>query len=135
MPARLRIETPAEPHRTAIRTSRCALPLLSSQIDLITADGRPIEVGGAEVYVRAELTDFIVTNYLFGDVTRTPGDDESLVEGGVIDSTGVLELIEFLESHFAIEVSDTETVPQNLGTIANLTRFVGAKKAVREPSR
>jgi acyl carrier protein len=45
-----------------------------------------------------------------------------------------LELIEFLESHFGIEVSEAETVPQNLGTISNLTRFVMSKKAVREPS-
>lgn len=79
--------------------------------------------------VRAELTDFVVANYLFGDVARTPADDESLVEGGVIDSTGILELIEFLELHFGIEVSEAETVPQNLGTISRLIRFVVSKKA------
>jgi acyl carrier protein len=82
--------------------------------------------------VRAELTDFVVSNYLFGDVARTPGDNDSLVEEGVIDSTGILELIEFLESHFDIEVSETETVPQNLGSIADLTRFVQGKRAGRE---
>lgn len=87
-----------------------------------------------DVQVRTELTDFIVANYLFGDVARTPADDDSLVEGGVIDSTGILELIEFLESHFGIEVSEAETVPQNLGTISNLTRFVMSKKAVSGPS-
>jgi acyl carrier protein len=78
--------------------------------------------------IRAELTDFIVSNYLFGDTTRTPGGDDSLVESGVVDSTGILELIEFLESHFLIEVSETETVPQNLGSISNLTKFVTGKK-------
>ena len=41
-----------------------------------------------DAQVRAELTDFIVGNYLFGDDSRTPADDDSLVEGGVIDSTG-----------------------------------------------
>ena len=85
--------------------------------------------------VRAELIDFIVANYLFGDAQRVPADDESLVERGIVDSTGILELIEFLESHFGIEVSETETVPQNLGSISNLTRFVMDKKAVGEPSR
>ncbi|MCI4675893.1 acyl carrier protein [Candidatus Mycolicibacterium alkanivorans] len=80
------------------------------------------------------MTDFVAANYLFGDVARTPKGDDALVEGGVIDSTGILEVIEFLESHFGIEVSETETVPQNLGTISNLTRFVTSKKAVREPS-
>ena len=87
-----------------------------------------------DAQVRVELVDFIVANYLFGDVARTPTDEDSLVEGGVIDSTGILELIEFLESQFGIEVSETETVPQNLGTISNLTRFIMSKTGVREPS-
>ncbi|WP_237569221.1 acyl carrier protein [Mycolicibacterium lacusdiani] len=82
--------------------------------------------------IRSELTGFIVDNYLFGDVSRTPAVDESLVEGGVVDSTGILELIEFLESQFGIEVSETETVPENLDTIARMTRFVLEKQHVLE---
>jgi len=82
-----------------------------------------------EARIRAELTRFIVSNFLFGDAARVPGDEDSLVEGGVIDSTGVLELIEFLETTFGIEVSETETVPANIDSIANLTRFVLAKQA------
>jgi acyl carrier protein len=78
--------------------------------------------------IRSELTDFIVTSYLFGDVARTPLDDDALVEDGIIDSTSVLELIEFLESHFGIEVTDAETVPENLGSISALTRFVMSKR-------
>lgn len=80
--------------------------------------------------IQAELTEFIVTNYLFGDVARTPLDDDGLVEEGIIDSTGVLELIEFLESHFRIEVTAAETVPRNLGSISSLTRFVISKQSV-----
>lgn len=82
--------------------------------------------------IRAEVIEFIVTNYLFGNVTATPRDDDALVEEGIIDSTGVLELIEFLESNFGIEVSEAETVPQNLGSISALTRFVASKRLVRE---
>ncbi len=82
-----------------------------------------------EGQVRSELVDFIVANFLFGDGTRTPADDDSLVEGGIIDSTGVMELIEFLESHFEIKVSERDTVPSNLDTVANLTRFVLLKRA------
>jgi acyl carrier protein len=85
--------------------------------------------------VRAELTDFVVANHLFGDVARTPAGDDALVEEGVIDSTGIPELIEFLESHFGIEESETETMRQNMDTISNLARFVMSKKAVREPNR
>lgn len=82
--------------------------------------------------IQAELTEFIVTNYLFGDFARTPLDDDSLVEVGIIDSTGVLELIQFLASHFGIEVTEAEAVPQNLGSISNLTEFVMRKRSVRE---
>jgi acyl carrier protein len=78
--------------------------------------------------VRSELVGFIVTNYLFGDEARAPQDDESLVEGGIIDSTGLMELIEFLEAEFGIEVADEDTVPSNLDTVANLTRFVLRKQ-------
>jgi acyl carrier protein len=75
-----------------------------------------------------------VSNYLFGDATRAPRNDDALVEEGIIDSTGILELIEFLEAHFGITVSESETVPQNLGSISNLTAFVAGKLAVREPA-
>jgi acyl carrier protein len=87
-----------------------------------------------ETQIRAELTEFIVTNYLFGDITRVPQDDDTLVEEGIIDSTGILELIEFLESRFDIEVSEAETVPENLGSISSLTRYVMSKRSVREPT-
>jgi len=88
-----------------------------------------------DTQIRAELTEFIVANYLFGDVARVPRDDDDLVEEGIIDSTGVLELIEFLESRFGVEVSEAETVPQNLGSISSLTQFIMSKRSVREPAR
>jgi acyl carrier protein len=116
----------------ATQLAKHAQPLLSLPIDRIMADGR-LRLG-VYMQVRTELIDFVVNNFLFGDVVRTPADDDSLVEGGVIDSTGVLELIEFLESNFGIEVSDTETLPQNLDTISNLTRFVQSKITIPEPS-
>jgi acyl carrier protein len=84
--------------------------------------------------IRAALTEFIIANYLFGDIALVPRDDDALVEEGIIDSTGILELIQFLESHFGIEVSEAETVPQNLGSISNLTEFVMSKRSVREPA-
>lgn len=82
--------------------------------------------------IQSELTEFIVTTYLFGDVEHKPLDDEDLIEAGVIDSTSVLELIEFLESHFGIEVTDAETVPENLASVSALTRFVASKRGVHE---
>ena len=82
-----------------------------------------------EQEIKTELREFVSTNYLFGDRSRLPADDDSLLENGILDSTGVLELIEFLEAQFGIEVSDTETVPDNLGSIGGLTRFVVVKQS------
>ncbi len=80
-----------------------------------------------------KITDFIVTSYLFGDAARTPRPDESLVETGVVDSTGVLEMIEFLESEFGVEVLEEETVPENLDSIDRLCRFVESKLSAAVP--
>ncbi|MFW0795349.1 acyl carrier protein [Gordonia sp. CPCC 205515] len=87
-----------------------------------------------QAQVRDDVVNFIVTNYLFGDSNRLPGDDESLMLAGVIDSTGILELIEFLESNFDIAISEEETVPQNLDTISNMIVFVEQKKGPAELS-
>jgi acyl carrier protein len=80
-----------------------------------------------ETQVVAQVKEFIATAYLFGDESRMPADDDSLLETGILDSTGVLELIEFLEETYNIEVEDTETVPENLGSIAGLTRYLTSK--------
>lgn len=73
------------------------------------------------------LKEFVLSAFLFGDESRMPADDESLLESGILDSTGVLELIEFIEEAFGIQVSDSETVPENLGSIAALTRYITEK--------
>lgn len=76
------------------------------------------------VQLVTQLREFISSAYLFGDDSRMPADTDSLLETGVLDSTGVLELIEFLEETFQFTVEDSETVPENLGSIASLTRYV-----------
>lgn len=77
--------------------------------------------------VVTQLREFISAAYLFGDDSRMPSDTDSLLETGVLDSTGVLELIEFLEETYGFTVEDQETVPENLGSIAGLTRYVLSK--------
>ncbi|GAA1533702.1 acyl carrier protein [Microbacterium ginsengiterrae] len=73
------------------------------------------------------IEDFILSSFLFGDAARMPSRSESLLQSGVIDSTGVLELIEFLEAEFGLRVEETESVPENLDSIDNLVRFVASK--------
>lgn len=79
--------------------------------------------------VRSQVRDFVLTNFLFADASRMPVDTDSLLGAGIVDSTGVLELVEFLEGEMGITVADDETVPVNLDSIENLTRFVLRKRA------
>jgi len=75
------------------------------------------------------IDEFIFDSLLLGDSTRQPSATESLIGSGVIDSTGVLELIEFLEQEFAIRVEDSETVPENLDSVERIVAFVERKRA------
>jgi acyl carrier protein len=78
------------------------------------------------------LRTFIVDNFLFGEESEASvlTDDDSLLELGIIDSTGILELVGFLEQHFGILVDDEELVPENLDTISRLAAFVDRKQQV-----
>lgn len=70
---------------------------------------------------------FIVDNFLFGDTSVALADDASLIESDVIDSTGVLELVTFLEDAFDISVDDADIVPANLDSIEHITAFIKSK--------
>jgi acyl carrier protein len=75
-----------------------------------------------------EIRDYIVSNFLFGDESSLK-DDTSFMESGILDSTGVLELVTFLESTFAIKVKDQEMVPENLDSLNRVSTFVARKMA------
>jgi acyl carrier protein len=75
-----------------------------------------------------EIRQFIADRFLFGEDKKL-GDDDSLLEAGIIDSTGILELINHLEERYKIKVNDDELVPENLDTIASISAFLGKKTA------
>jgi acyl carrier protein len=83
--------------------------------------------------VRVKVRTFIVRNFLFGDEADWLSDDESLLERGVIDSTGILELIEFIQREFEITIADDEVLPANLDSLAAIERYVASKNQV-EPA-
>ena len=60
---------------------------------------------------------------------RAMSDDVPLLESGIVDSLGTLDVVSFLEQSFAIQVSDDELTPQNFATIRSLAAFVEEKKA------
>lgn len=64
---------------------------------------------------------------MFGASEQNFDDDDSFMETGIIDSTGVLELVSFVEERFDIEVRDDELIPENLDSANNLTRYVTRK--------
>lgn len=78
--------------------------------------------------IKQQIRSFIVTNYM-SNSAQVLGDDDSLQELGIVDSTGVFELVAFLQDHFLIEIDD-ELSPENLDSVSNLTRFVSSKLAV-----
>lgn len=77
--------------------------------------------------VEARIRRFIEDNFLFADNLDQFAAEASLIEAGVIDSTGVLELVSFLETDFSIPVADADIVPENLDSIAAITAFVDRK--------
>ena len=69
---------------------------------------------------------FIVENFLFGDDDGL-NDSTSFLEEGVIDSTGILELVSFIEENFKITIEDKELIPENLDSIDNVDRYIKKK--------
>ncbi|HOO37182.1 MAG TPA: acyl carrier protein [Deltaproteobacteria bacterium] len=77
--------------------------------------------------IQSTIIDFIKENFIMGR-SETPIDvEESLIESGIMDSTGVLELVEFLEATFDIQIEDEELIPENLETIQNIIAFLKTK--------
>ena len=71
---------------------------------------------------------FILENYLFtDDVTRLPL-DESLLGRGVVDSTGMLEIILFIEEQLGVKVADSEMIPENLDSVNRIAAYVNLKR-------
>ena len=76
--------------------------------------------------VKKTVREFIVENYLFGD-DEDLEENTSFLDKGIIDSTGMLELIQFISETFEVEIEDDELIPENLDSINNVTAFVGRK--------
>ena len=78
-------------------------------------------MGHAEV-----IRDYVIDNFLFGDDDGLK-DDTSFLDEGIVDSTGIIELVAFVEKSFGIEVEDDDIVPENFDSIANIAKFLENK--------
>ena len=83
--------------------------------------------------VQREVRQFVVDSFLFGQRDQLK-DDESFLDGGIIDSTGVLQLVGFLEQRYEITIDNVELVPDNLDSVERVTSFVQQKLAAKGDS-
>ena len=71
---------------------------------------------------------FVIDNYLFGE-EGTLNKEDSFMETGIIDSTGILELVRFLETTYGLKVADEELIPDNLDSVSKIVSFILSKQS------
>lgn len=98
----------------------------------VRASGHPactfMSIGGVALDTRERVRSFLGERFLF-DPAAAIDPVQSLMKAGILDSTGAMELVLFLEEEFSIRVADTELVPENLDSLNNIAAFVARKKA------
>jgi acyl carrier protein len=87
---------------------------------------RKAKRGMSENSIKQKIREFIIENFLFG-TDEGFKDETSFLEGGIIDSTGILELVAFLEEEFSISVDDEEMIPENLDSVSNVAAYLQRK--------
>jgi acyl carrier protein len=84
--------------------------------------------GRNSLETREKLKKFIIENFLFGNDGNSLSDGESFLESGIIDSTGILEVVGFVEDEFGFEVLDEELIPDNFDSVDNLVAYIEKKQ-------
>jgi acyl carrier protein len=85
-------------------------------------------VNVTEAEIVDETRRYITENFLYARPDRVVGEDEHLMERGIVDSMGMMELIEFLEDRFAVQPADDEITEQNFATLRRIAVFVAYKR-------
>lgn len=81
--------------------------------------------------VEKQIRDYIGENFLFDKDAADLAGDSSFLDMGLIDSTGVLEIILFIEQQFGIKMEDHEMLPENLDSVNNIVRFVESRRTAQ----
>ena len=81
-----------------------------------------------KIGIKEKMKTFIVNNFLLGANADDLSDNDSFLEKGIIDSTGILELVSFAQEEFDINIEDAELVLDNLDSLNNLEAFITKKK-------
>ena len=83
------------------------------------------------VNIKEKIEKYVLDFFLSGDESRTIDNDDSFIDSGIIDSTGVLELVAFIEETFDFRVEDEELIPENLDSVNRIVNYIRAKLAVK----
>jgi acyl carrier protein len=77
--------------------------------------------------IELQVKDFIIGQFLFDVEHKNLANDMSFLETGIIDSTGILELVGYLEETYGVSIEDEELVPENLDSVNNIVSFLKRK--------
>jgi acyl carrier protein len=76
--------------------------------------------------LQEEIRNFVVENFLFGE-DKGLTDNSSFIKEGIVDSTGIMQLVSFIQDQYRIAIEDEELVPENLDSIAKVSAFIESK--------
>jgi acyl carrier protein len=106
-----------------------ALPLYRELFQKLQITGLPKSTEDILVENEKKLREYILDNFLFTDDQSMLKNDDSFLEKGIIDSTGIMELIFFMEEELGVKVEDEEMIPENLDSINSIMSFINKKKS------
>ncbi len=84
--------------------------------------------------IENKIRQFLVENFVLSEQVDEMGFDESFLENGVVDSTGILELVFFAEDQFGIQIDTSEVLPENFDSINRLAAYIRHKQNLQQPS-
>jgi len=85
----------------------------------------------SEDFIKQQIVEFIGTNFLYDGAMLDLGDDDSLVENGIVDQTGIIEMVLFVEDTYAFAVPESDLIPENFDTISGIARYVSQRLRAR----
>ena len=78
--------------------------------------------------IEKTIREYVLENYLFTDDQNELSNNDSFLEKGILDSTGILEIINLIEDEYSISVEDDEMIPENLDSVDHIVAFVNKKQ-------
>ena len=82
--------------------------------------------------ISAPIRAYVIAEFLLGSADSFR-DDLPLIEAGVVDSMGIMEIVEFVEAEFRIDIAETELVTENFGSVSQMSAFVARKRRESQP--